>query len=470
MKNKSRSDEGWLSARISMQSRTLLAGLAVALGLMIVSLGTVEAQPVVPSVTEPATAPAVPPGAPAMAERPVKLHNYPLNRFVRLLDGQWQGTHLASDGKVYFGGSSHQPALGAAFFQYDHDTAELTMILEDITTVVNEDPAKTPPQGKIHSDIVEHEGWLYFGTHLANYTAAGLAAYTGAHLVGYQMATGKFRDFGVIHSNYTNYATVGLDTPRGKIYFYVTPFHEGEGSRLYRIDIATGEKEDFGLVAPWDNRRDHGPPAYHCFVDARGDCWLTVRGQRTLFVGRAATGTVERMEGALPISISRGDDPWRGLRAIDEDRALVVMQGGAWVFDATKANAGEPAFTQLRELGHRLTTYIALGGGRFYWVSSRGRDTSGHSLLWSAPLSDPANALCHGQIVDEAGRKLSFPGDLVTDGRGTVYMVGRWNALDDDMEDFGIIRNRQKIALFFTVIDVSADLPTASPETSVSSR
>ena len=75
----------------------------------------------------------------------------------------------------------------------------------------------------------EHEGWLYLGTHLANYTEAGRRAYTGAHLLGYCLATGKFRDFGVMYPNYTNYSSLGLDAPRGRLYFYVTPFYEGEG-------------------------------------------------------------------------------------------------------------------------------------------------------------------------------------------------------------------------------------------------
>jgi len=40
---------------------------------------------------------------------------------------------------------------------------------------------------------------------------------------------------------------------------------------VYHIDIATGEERDLGLVAPWSNRRDHGPPAYRCFVGAASD-------------------------------------------------------------------------------------------------------------------------------------------------------------------------------------------------------
>ena len=65
----------------------------------------------------------------------------------------------------------------------------------------------------------------------------------------------------MIHPNFANYSALGLDARRGRIYFYATPFYEGEGSRLYRVDLASGPKQDLGLVARWTNRRDHGPPS-----------------------------------------------------------------------------------------------------------------------------------------------------------------------------------------------------------------
>ena len=51
-----------------------------------------------------------------LAER-VTLTNYPPNRYIRMLDGQWRATHLAMDGNVYLGGGAHNPDLGAAFLR-----------------------------------------------------------------------------------------------------------------------------------------------------------------------------------------------------------------------------------------------------------------------------------------------------------------------------------------------------------------
>lgn len=401
------------------------------------------------------------PGGPSAPPRRVRLANHALNSHIRLLDGQWQGTFLASDGNVYVGGGSHNPDLGAAFFRYEPKAAELKLLVKNITTVCGEDPAKTPPQGKIHSPVVEHEGWLYFGTHLANYTEEGRKAYTGGHLLGYQLATGKFRDFGVIHPNFTNYCCLGLDAPRAAIWFYVTPFYEGEGSRLYRVDIASGKKQDVGLVARWNNRKDHGPPSFCCFVDARGDCWLTTRYERTLCVGRAATGKVEAYPAALPeAAVASGTrDPWKAARPLDADRALIIMAGKMWIFDSREAPRGPKTFTPICDVDplQRIECF-ALGGGRFYWTLREKADAP--LRLMSAAVAKPTEWFDHGEITDEAGRKPMWAGDLITDGKGAVYMVGRWEASEADMATIGILRHNQRMAVFFSVIDVRDDLRT----------
>jgi hypothetical protein len=404
-----------------------------------------------------------PAGAAVDGGRRVRLTNHPLNSHIRLLDGQWQGTILASDGSVYFGGGSHHPELGAALFRYEPQSGGLSLLVKNITLVCGEDPQRMPPQGKLHSPVVEHAGWIYMGTHLANYTEEGRKAYTGAHLLGYELKTGRFRDFGVIHPNFTNYSALGLDARHGRLYFYVTPFYEGEGSRLYRVDIASGQKQDLGLVARWTNRRDHGPPSYHCFVDARSDCWLTVRNERTLYVARAATGKIEAHADALPEAVLQGGtrDPWKAVRALDDNQALVMMAGAMWIFDARQAPRGRNTFTRLADVDplQRLECF-ALGGGRYYWTL---RTTPEAPLrLMSAAVNTPATTFDHGQISDPAGRRPMWAGDLITDGRGMVYMVGRWEVTEADMQTIGVLRHRQRMGVFFSVLDVREDLKEIS--------
>ena len=51
-----------------------------------------------------------------------------------------------------------------------------------------------------------------------------------------------------------------------------------------------------------------------------------------------------------------------------------------------------------------------------------------------------------------------WAGDLITDGRGMLYMVGRWGVSEADMQTIGILRHKMRMAVFFCVIDVRGDL------------
>ncbi len=65
----------------------------------------------------------------------------------------------------------------------------------------------------------------------------------------------------------------------------------------------------------------------------------------------------------------------------------------------------------------------------------------------------------HPREIVDGRRRPKWAGDLITDGQGTVYMVGRWRVTDEDMKVFGMVRHGMNIAVMFSVIDVSDDLP-----------
>src|SRR3972149_9671760 len=166
-----------------------------------------------------------------------RVRSIALNRYVKYFDGQWQGMISASDGACYFGASTHSPLHGSSFFKFEPTTRKLTVLAEDMTGVCGEDLAKTPPQGKIHSPIVEFDGWLYLTTHLSNYWDEAMDRYTGAHVIGYQLSTGKFRDFGIVRERYTIYSAINVDRKHRKLYVFAVPFAradvEKDGSHLY---------------------------------------------------------------------------------------------------------------------------------------------------------------------------------------------------------------------------------------------
>ena len=98
---------------------------------------------------------------------------------------------------MYFASSSHSAHHGAAFFKYDPRAEKVTMLCEDITVVCGEDPNITP-QPKIHIDILEHAGWLYFATHHSGGAPGSSQRYPGSHIVGYELATGRVREPGIL--------------------------------------------------------------------------------------------------------------------------------------------------------------------------------------------------------------------------------------------------------------------------------
>lgn len=400
------------------------------------------------------------------------LRNICLNDTIRMLDGQWQGIRLASDGNIYFFAGSHRPDLGAPFFRYVPQEEKVETLCANISLVCDEDLSRVPAQGKVHSEICELDGWLYFGTHLSDYSVAGRRAYTGAHLIGYELATGKFRDFGVIHPNYTNYSGIALDRQRRRIYFYATPFadrRKSDGPHLWRIEIDSGQKTDLGLIAPWIHRENapganrdlrdntHGQSCAHMHVDGRGDCWLTLHEgdletSTGLWVARAATGKLERFPHALPGGATR----WRRLQPLDENRALVLMAGGAWLFEP-------PMFSLVKSIDQDLSwSSLGVGGGRFYWNcrDDKERHTTKFPVmrLFSAALANPAHTVEHGPVRDPDGRIPRGLSGIVADDHGRVYMAGRWHVLETEYATRGVDRHGNMVAAFFTVLDVSSDV------------
>ncbi|HUI06163.1 MAG TPA: LamG-like jellyroll fold domain-containing protein [Verrucomicrobiae bacterium] len=355
--------------------------------------------------------------------------SFPLNPYVQVLDGQWQGTRVASDGNCYFASSTHDNMHGAAFFRYQPAIGVLTLLTNDITRVCGEDPTVTPPQGKIHSDILEHDGWLYFATHLGNYWPEAEAAYTGAHVVGYELSTGHFRDFGVIRSNYTIYAGIGLDPVRNKLIVYTTQdWLPPPTSYVYRIDIATGTKELLGAVP--------GIAAFWFFVDNRGDCWISPQGDNgSLLRVNSATGFIDRWPNVLPSNDVSGDRFWAWAEPLpDGDRCVFRLQEGndLYIFDAN-AFEDDPSngFSIVQNIGP-YGLGMALGQDRVFYVQRDNRQEGQqgyqdfHLLSVSLETNGTPAIADHGLITDQSGRLAWRIAGMAADSSNRVYMVGDW--------------------------------------------
>lgn len=370
-----------------------------------------------------------------------KVRSFNLDAIRSNLDGQWQGIVAASDGRVYFADSTHSGHQGGSVFRYDPAAGKLDMLVPDITVACGEDPAVNP-QGKMHADFVEHRGWVYLATHYSSEYPGAWETYTGAHVLGLEMATGKTRDFGVIHPGYTIYSGIGVDPSRDRIYAVTEPI-SGEqaaatngGTRIYAIDIKSGAKKDLGVL----NKVIHDSSSSF-FVDRKGDCWFSLRSDTGAFYRvNGETLKIDRYADALP---KPGDTPWEDSntmiwsRPIGDGSRCVLLKGDRWLwqFDSTKPM--DKAFTRLAEVGPAgLGT--ALAGNRVYFVRSAdpkpraGRyfDKRDDHHLYSVAI-DGKDVTDHGLIEDAEGRRPWRIHSLAADGAGRVFMTGDWYCLTD---------------------------------------
>lgn len=405
------------------------------------SAPTPTATPGPPSRTEPEAA----------ATARASMQTFPLNTYKRELDGQWQGIRLASDGNVYFASSSHSAHHGGSFFKYDTRTGKVTELVHDITEICGEDP-RTNPQGKIHSDIVEANGWLYMATHFAAEKPGVYEKWTGSHALGYELATGRWRDYGVIRPGYDSYSAVGIDPARHYLYVFLTGKAVGQAAYMYRVHTGTGEMSNLGQVsAP-----SHGGYEFSCywtFVDRRGDVWFSVANQNgDLQQVHGDTGRIEVHAGALPALVrwdadqpepkpalqSRRSIEW--MQPLDGDHALLTMleHGGMlYEFDSTKPMAS--AFTPIKHIGFNYLGGIAIGGNRVFYYQRANRAFGNqefhdfHLLSVSLDAATGHAITDYGPIVDQDGRTpWRLPG-MVADAQGHVYAIGDWWTIPGDL-------------------------------------
>ncbi len=402
-----------------------------------------------------------------------RIYSISMNKIVKEWDGQWQGITVASDGNCYFSSSTHSKSHGAGFHMFNPETYEHTMIAEDMTVVCGEDDTASQ-QGKIHSPIVECDGWLYFTTHLSNYWKEGIENYTGAHVLGYEMSSGKFRDFGVVKPRYSIYSAIGMDPVRKKLYLFVVPFlpelYESDGCHLYSVDMITGEKEDLGLVV-----EGRTAASFWFYVDNNGNVWFTLwkkhykyeNDRGNLYVYRPDEQRIETYLDVLPKGelidgtpvvdeYSLSQRSWTWISPLPGNEKCYFTMGALgggderlWLFDPTKKIETGEAFQVVASIGSNYFQ-TAVGGDRLYFVQyedlnderrlfsedEREIDPSSSEYverklhLRSISLEEGAdhNAITdHGEIVDQDGRAARMIMSMSADENGKVYVYGSWH-------------------------------------------
>ncbi len=405
-----------------------------------------------------------------------------LNRLNKYYDGQWQGMKVASNGACYFGSSTHSPAHGSTFLKYDPSMTKLEVLARDMTDICGEDITKTPPQGKIHSPVVECDGWLYFTTHLSNYWEEAINDYTGAHVIGYELATGKFRDFGVIRKGFTIYSAIGTDSKNKKIYVLTVPFSakdiETDSSHLYQIDIKTGDKTDLGKI-PSEGRG----ASFWFFIDNKGKCWFTIWKKfnpdlysidKDLYCFNPETKKIQAYNNVLPegrlapngkpaSESLKPERSWTWAQGLNKGQQCLFTMGWLaggderlWLFDPSKNIENGKAFRSLGYIGSTFLS-VAYGGGRVFYVQYRNlvdarkycsefvrewdkKDIDFPDDLHLRSISikpgSEGEIIDHGKIVDQDGRHVSMIESLAADHEGNVFMNGSWDSLSKEESSY----------------------------------
>ena len=159
----------------------------------------------------------------------------------------------ASDGNIYYVLCSESYETGGQMYRYD-PVSDQTHFLADLTEICGEQDLKAIPQGKSHVRFYEHQGKLYFATHLGVYEMIdgmerlpvnpplGYKHYPGGHFLSYDLATGKFEDLALAPEG-EGILTMTLDGPREHAFALTWPL-----GYLLDLDLKTGELKNLGLT------------------------------------------------------------------------------------------------------------------------------------------------------------------------------------------------------------------------------
>lgn len=164
----------------------------------------------------------------------------------------YNGMGVGSDGRVYYVLSSEKHDVAGRMYAFDPSSGEIALI-GDLTEAAGEKGMQAIAQGKSHVNFVEHDGKLYFSTHIGYYDIIdgmekagapppGWKPYRGGHLLAWDMKTGAFESFGLAPER-EGILTSNTDGARGRIYGITWPT-----GYFFRYDIPKKEWKNFGAL------------------------------------------------------------------------------------------------------------------------------------------------------------------------------------------------------------------------------
>ena len=212
-----------------------------------------------------------------------------------------------SDGKIYYVLSSTQHDVGGQFYVYDPATDQ-TKFIADLTEAVGEKDEKYIAQGKSHVEFYEHNGKLYFATHIGYYemidgaeqlpinAPEGYKLYRGGHFVAYDMKSGEISKLALAPHG-EGILTMCMDKKRGRLYGITWP-----KGYLLDFDLNTGQLKNLGPVSEMGEKgiigKDYRVICRSMFVDPRDGYLYYSTAEGDIYFYHQALNAPEKLEGA----------------------------------------------------------------------------------------------------------------------------------------------------------------------------
>lgn len=391
---------------------------------------------------------------------------------------------VASDGKVYYVLSSESYDIAGKIYVYDPET-DKTSLLADLDEITGQKGSKAIPQGKSHVRFYEHDGKLYFSTHVGVYELIdgvdrahpvppeGYTAYPGGHVISYDLASGMFEDLAVLPEGQGSLAMT-LDGERGHIYgtswplgyFYHFNMNTGE---IRNIALTCGHGED-GVVGD-----DYRVICRSLLVDPRdGKVYLST-AEGDILTYQPGDTSLTKLEGVdLRIDYFGKYDPtrpgsmgynWRKIFWYEPEQIAYGVHGNSgylFRFDPRKPGielvqriTSEPSqksgmFDQFSygylgfQLGKDGETIYYLTGGPIYVDGKRlkGADEIGkgaakglenlHLITYHIPSK---KYIDHGAIFYEDGSRPTYVNSVAIGLEGSVYSLARFDQDGKEIQD-----------------------------------
>ena len=362
-------------------------------------------------------------------------------------DSNYHALVHASDGSIYYAICSHDRNTHVHLFRYDPETDEVAVVA-DIGEELGEDGTVNIPQGKIHCDLFEYVGKLYFGTHVGSYKRGGTkdhGPYPGGHFMSYDLATGTFEDYGIGEPE-EGMVSLQMDKKRGRLYTLTWP-----SAIFVYYDLKTGTKKSFGPSVhghAYINNVEFGGVPRSLGIDPRnGNVYWYTLGE-TVSCYSYDSDTIEVLSdhklGRPILKIHRpGSDndkvSWRSIRWREADNLfygitslgeqLISYDPQTGSVEVIDRIAPGPNRKSGELSGASLAYDLSSDGKTFYYVNHLRPSTSDtkkwavdelHLVTYDVTLR---NYTDHGPIVLEDGRKPKDTQGMEIGRDGNIYLV-----------------------------------------------